>query len=408
MRWLTCMLLASTALAQDVPLAEAAKKMAAKDYAGALAEFDNAIKEAPKDASAHAGRAWALQALGRLDEALAASTRAIELKPGGAYYQQRGYLQLARGDEAAAIADFTKGIEIDPGRTILYRARADVLRGQHDYAGAIKDYTKAYEMNPADINGTNALDGRGQAKEALRDFKGAIEDYTLLCNAAPQSPRPFSQRGDVEFALGQFKEAIGDYDAAVYNDEKDSHAYVSRARAKLALGDQKGADADAAAAVEANPDADAFSDRGRYFYDTGRPKEAAKDLAQSVQMDPKGQDYTRFFLFLARAKNGERAAAAAELKAYADSREEKDDWYSKVAAFLSGQMKEDAFLAAAKTANENQTREQECESSWYAGAARLLDGDAAGAKPLLERCVATDVRNFIEYESAKMALAGMK
>jgi lipoprotein NlpI len=71
-------------------------------------------------------------------------------------------------------------------------------------------------------------------------------------------------------------------------------------------------------------------------------------------------------------------------------------------------MKEEALLAAAKSDNEHQAREQECEAGWYAGAMRLLDGDAAGAKPLLERSVATDVRNFIEYGSAKMALAAMR
>ena len=71
-------------------------------------------------------------------------------------------------------------------------------------------------------------------------------------------------------------------------------------------------------------------------------------------------------------------------------------------------MKEEAFVASAKAENANVAREQECEAAWYAAAVRLLDGDAAGAKPLLDRCIATDVRNFIEYGSAQAALAAMK
>lgn len=405
MRRMTGLLFACAAWAQDVSLAEAEKKVRARDFAAALAEYDKAVAEAPGDARGHAGRALALQALGRRDEAIAAITRAIDIKPGGAYFQQRGLLCLAGGDEVAALADFTKGIEIDPAAGILYRRRGDVLFVQHDYAGALKDYSKAYELDPHDVT---ALERRGQTKEALRDFNGAVDDYALLVDAAPNHPRPFSMRGNAKFRLGDLKGAIGDFDAALYVNEEDTHAYVARARARLALGEKEAADADAAKAGAGAARAEAFAERGRYYYDTGRPKEAVADLAKAVQMDPRGQDYTRLFLFLSRAKLGARAEAAPELKAYADGRETKEDWYAKVAAFLSGQTKEEEFLAAAKAENVHLAREQECEACWYAGAVRLLDGDVAGAKALFERCVATDVRTFIEYESAKAALAAMK
>jgi tetratricopeptide (TPR) repeat protein len=402
------MLLVSAALAQEAsPLADAEKKMASKDYAGALAEYDKAIEKTPDDVRAHAGRAVALQALGRLDEAIAGMTKAIGIspQPDSRLYYVRAQMQTAKGDLAAAYADYSKATEIAPGEGAPYRERASIQRRQYDYEGALKDYAKAAELNPKDLT---ALDGLGNVKESLRDYQGAIEAYTALVYAVPQHPAPFTERGDVKLALGDDKGAIDDFDAAIYNDAKYGHAYVSRARAKRALGKVKEAEADAATAAEESPDAATFADLGRYYLDTGRAKEAAEFCAKAVGMDPEMQDYTRFFLFLARAQLGERDAAAAELKAFADGRKKKDDWYSKVAAFLTGQMNEDTFLAAAKTDNPNRTREQECEASWYAGAMRLVAGDAAGAKPLLEKCVATDVRNFMEYESAKMALAAMK
>ncbi len=149
---------------------------------------------------------------------------------------------------------------------------------------------------------------------------------------------------------------------------------------------------------------EALAETGRYYFDTGRAKEAAADFQTAVAADPAGQDYTRFYLFLARARLGERAVAAGELKAYVDRRAKTDDWYSRVAGFLCGSLKEAELFAAAKSGNPQLAIEQECEACWYAGAVRLLDGDAAGAKALFERCVATDVRTFIEYESAKAAL----
>jgi len=406
MRWICCFLLATAAFAHDddLSLAEAEKKMRAGDYAGALEEYDHAIEHDPNVAKAHAGRAAALYSLGRRDEAFASISRAIELEPDARSYQIRGRMQIARQDLPAAVADFTKALEIAPEDGDLYRERASARRRQCDYAGALADYTKALEVNARDLT---ALDGRGHMKEALHDYEGAIEDYTTLVYAAPRAPEPFSMRGDVKQVLGRYREAVDDYDAAIYNNPRDAHSYISRARAKLALGDKEGAESDAAEACKPPENAQAFAERGRYYFDTGRPKEAVADLAKAVQMDAKGQDYTRFYLFLARAKLGERETAAAELKAFAASRKEKGDWYAKVVALLTGGMKEDALLAAAKDDNPNRTREQECEASWYSAAVRLLDGDAAGAKPLLAQCIATDVRNFIEYTSAKAALAAM-
>jgi len=66
--------------------------------------------------------------------------------------------------------------------------------------------------------------------------------------------------------------------------------------------------------VEVDDGAYTYDARGRYYFDTGRPKEAAADLAKAVAKETRDGDYTRFFLFLARARNGERAAAAAELE----------------------------------------------------------------------------------------------
>ena len=99
---------------------------------------------------------------------------------------------------------------------------------------------------------------------------------------------------------------------------------------------------------------------------------------------------------------------ARELKKSGSSARKKDDWYGKLAAFLCDALEEEELLAAAKGPNDHRTRELSCEACWYAGAVRLLDGDAAGAKALFERCVATDVRHFTEHQSAKAALAALR
>jgi tetratricopeptide (TPR) repeat protein len=401
------LLAAAAAWGQGASHESAEKKLEARDFAGALAEYEKLIEGAPGDARAHIGRAQALSALDRVDDAIKGLDRATEAVPTDARIPyMRGLMRMRKQELDAAIADFGRAIDLNPKDGRFYRWRGDVRSLKHDYLAAHGDYDKAYEINARDLT---ALEKRAAMKEALRDSKGTIEDYTLLTEAAPRHPRPFQLRGFAKLQTGDFRGAIDDFDGAIYNDEKAAPAYVGRARARWALGQKEAADADAAKAVEVDPVANTFSDRGRYYFDTGRSKEAALDLKKAIEMDSTDpDDYTRFVLFLARARNGERAAAAAERKAVADGREEKDDWYAKVAAFLSGQTKEADFLASAKGENANHARELECEACWYAGAVRLLDGDAAGAKPLFERCVATDVRNFIEYGSAQATLAGLK
>ena len=60
MRWTTLLLLAAAAAAQGVSLSEGDKKMQARDFAGALAEYDKAVAEAPEDPRGYLGRAIAL------------------------------------------------------------------------------------------------------------------------------------------------------------------------------------------------------------------------------------------------------------------------------------------------------------------------------------------------------------
>jgi len=414
---MTGLLLATAAWAQDASeLAEAETCMEARDFAGALAAYDRAIEAAPGDARGHVGRARALHALRRFDDALESVARAIRLAPeaDASPLELRALIYVARGASIKALPDLTSAIEIDPGRGRLYRARADVLKEHYDYAGAVRDYSKAYDLDPTDIT---ALERRAQTKELLGDFEGAVADYSLVAATVPHAARPLELRGNALLKVGDAKGAIADYDAALGKDEKSAPARIGRARALLALGEKEAADTDAEKSVRVPARASAFSDRGLYWYDTLRFKEAVADLSAAVKRDPDGQDYARLYLLLARARVGERAEAAAELKAYALIWRGETDWYWRLARFLCGDMKEEDLLHAATRLkvgsyrteqNDSQSRERECEACWYAGAVRLLDGDAAQAKALFERCVATDVRTFIEYESAKAALAAMK
>jgi tetratricopeptide (TPR) repeat protein len=393
-------LLSSAIWAQEASLEAAERCIEARDFAGALAACDKLIEGAPGAAGAHATRAVALAALGRVDDALVSARRGVELAPEDARcLHARSMILLVRGEEEAALADIDKAIRLDPSRGGPYLTRGDISAGRREYESALGDYTKAYELGVLD-----ALYARVWTRMSLHDWKGALDDCTAYVGATQRHHYALFVRAEVRSMTGDWKSAIADYDAAL---RKKDHApsYLGRAFARFMLGERESADLDAARAVTACPCVDCFAASGRYSYDTGRFEKAVADLSKAVEMEPERQGYTRLYLLLARARMGEREVAAADLRAYAGGRKEKEDWYGTIAAFLTGRLKEEALLAAAKAGNAHLARERECEACWYAGAVRLLDSDTAGAKALFERCLATETRAFREYRSAQAALA---
>ena len=61
-----------------------------------------------------------------------------------------------------------------------------------DYNGAIADYTKAIELNP---NYANAYYNRGISKHNLKDYNGAISDYNKAIEIDPNYANAYYNRG---------------------------------------------------------------------------------------------------------------------------------------------------------------------------------------------------------------------
>jgi lipoprotein NlpI len=81
-----------------------------------------------------------------------------------------------------------------------------------------------------------------------------------------------------------------------------------------------------------------------------------------------------------------------------------DDWPSQIGRFLAGQITEQELLAAAEDTDSKKDHEQKCEAYFYIGSRHLIAGDKARAEDLFEKCVATGIQNFSEYQCAKAEL----
>jgi len=77
-----------------------------------------------------------------------------------------------------------------------------------NYPGAITDYTQAISLKPDYVA---AYFNRGLAKFALNDNQGAIADYTKTINLKPNDAVAYSKRGIVYLMLNQRSKALADF-----------------------------------------------------------------------------------------------------------------------------------------------------------------------------------------------------
>ena len=78
---------------------------------------------------------------------------------------------------------FTKIITLAPNESPAYQGRGQCRANLKQYAGAIKDYSRAIELNPKSATLYNQ---RGVAKKESGDSKGAMADYSRAIELDPK------------------------------------------------------------------------------------------------------------------------------------------------------------------------------------------------------------------------------
>ena len=127
-------------------------------------------------ANAYRRRGYAYLKKGDHDRAIADYTEAIRLDPSNASaFTNRASAYDAKRDIDRAIADYTQAIKLNPSDVNAHNYRGIVYRAKGDFDRAIVDHTEAIKLNPSDVNSHNY---RGIVYRAKGDFGRAIVDHT--------------------------------------------------------------------------------------------------------------------------------------------------------------------------------------------------------------------------------------
>ena len=148
---------------------------------------------------------------------------------------------------------------------------------------AITDFTESIRLQS---NNRAAFAGRGQARFASGEYRGAIDDYSQAIRIAPEAT-DYIERGHAYLASGNADASIRDLTEAIRLDPASASARNNRGLAYRKKGDAEQALRDYNAAISLNPVyALAYANRGFLFESQGQKKRAIESLLQAIILDP--------------------------------------------------------------------------------------------------------------------------
>jgi len=259
---------------------------------------------------------------GDMDKALIALDEAIKEQPTNAdAYLLRGTLKVSN-DQAAALADFNKVIELKPDSGAAYNQRAMLRLMNQDIPGALKDLDAAVANNYAT---DGVYDLRAQLRWQLDDQKGALADLELALKLNPNNPRYYQRRASAYMAMKELDRALADFSYLLnwYETDPMTVRPVPRPTSK-GIDDRK--DPNAFAVVigqetknEAPGDknmaqsiVESYAYRAKILSERGNHDAAISDLTKALRIDPANFNarYERYNEYEAK---GDLAAALSDV-----------------------------------------------------------------------------------------------
>ncbi len=197
------------------------------DTAAALDLFERAAAVTPDDADIHNNRALALRALHRLEDAEAASRRAIELEPERPESRNSlGTVLEDQGRKDEALATYRAATEVAPGYAIGHVNTGRLLSERDELPEALASYTRATECDPSRTDAWLAL---GRVSTWMGDFPAAQRHLRRALLLKANDPEIREALADALQLAGSLRDAIGHYRQLI-------RSHPDRASALYALG----------------------------------------------------------------------------------------------------------------------------------------------------------------------------
>jgi tetratricopeptide (TPR) repeat protein len=255
-------------------------------YERAIGLLDSAIRLDPAYARAFLLRGRAHAALGHREQAIGDYTEAARLLPTLAEaVMRRGHAREDAGDFDQALVDYQEALRIDPKYAHGYISRgAFSFNRRNQVAAALADFRRALEHDPGNQVATSNIAAVLQTQGADDASLARVSEAIL---ADPQNPDHKVKRGSIHRLRGETERALADLNEALQLSPQHVEALSQRGYILMNSGRHEEALADYRKLERFLPDqAKVWSHKGWLLEQLGRKDEAIASYQAAVKLDP--------------------------------------------------------------------------------------------------------------------------
>ena len=232
-------------------IASGIAKAKSGNYTEAIQDFDKAIQLDPTDPSAYMERSKAKR---ELNDERGASQDLSECKvryerlDDGLKAHETASAAYDSGDYVSAVKNYNKAISLVPSLLSIYCNRGNAKQCLEDYRGAVEDFTKSIEVNAS--NKSDAYHQRGKIKyHKLNDTNGALEDFNEAIALCPDDSDLLFSRATITSEYN----ALQDLNRAIELSPTNPKLFFYRALKRHGMEDVEGAIQDLTQFIELEP-----------------------------------------------------------------------------------------------------------------------------------------------------------